>query len=83
MSKLIEVDQKLKNLGPTRQHELGLSHETKAINTYALRNSSIYAVSINVVPGLVRFQICIFFQGLCGRKAEIESREVEIPRYAA
>ena len=82
MSNLIEAEQKVKNLEPTRQQNRGLSNENKAINTYVLRNFSIYAVLINVVPGLVRLRK-FFFQGLCGRKAEIESREVKISRYAA
>ena len=82
MSKLIEAEQKVKNLEPTRQQHRGISDANKAINMYVLRNFSIYAVLINVVPGFVRLRKC-FFQGLCGRKAEIESREVKIPRYAA
>ena len=81
MSKLIEAEQKVKNLEPTRQQNRGLSNENKAINTYVLRNFSIYAVLINNVVRV--WSDFFFFQGLCGRKAEIESREVKISRYAA
>ena len=62
MSNLIEAEQKVKNLEPTRQQNRGLSNENKAINTYVLRNFSIYAVLISVVPGLVRLKV--FFSGV-------------------
>ena len=70
MSNLIEAEQKVKNLEPTRQQNRGLSNENKAINTYVLRNFSIYAVLINnVVPGLVRLNF--FFRGCVAGKQRL------------